>query len=160
MDFLPPGLGQGIMDQITSAVAGWEAFGALGVISLLFISMGLFEAIDWGINGAMGTRKKVGFLTGRLLVLAYITGAMIFFTVAAVADHVFQLILAAPGLAEFTEGGVAEDRIHTSRFASTPVHSSWTGKVKEYKIASTVRVHVQSEQEVQLKSVRGTGVRY
>jgi membrane protein len=102
MEFLPPGLGQGIMDQITGAVASWETFGALGVISLIFISMGLFEAIDWGINGAMGTRKKVGFLTGRLIVLAYITGAMIFFTLAAVADYAFHLILATPTLEEFS----------------------------------------------------------
>lgn len=102
MEFLPPGLGRGIMSQVTGAVQGWETFGALGVLSLFFISMGLFEAIDWGINGAMGTRKKVGFLTGRLIVLAYITGAVIFFAFAAVADYAFHLMLATPALEEFT----------------------------------------------------------
>jgi uncharacterized BrkB/YihY/UPF0761 family membrane protein len=51
----------------------------------------------------MGTRKKVGFLTGRLIVLAYITGAVIFFTLAAVADYAFHLILATPALEELTQ---------------------------------------------------------
>jgi YihY family inner membrane protein len=63
--------------------------------------MGFFEAIDWGINGAMGTRKKVGFLKGRLIFLAYLVGAVLFFSLAAVADYVFQLMLAAPALADF-----------------------------------------------------------
>jgi len=134
MEFLPPGLGQGIMDQVTSAVAGWEAFGALGVISLFFISMGLFEAIDWGINGAMGTRKKVGFLTGRLLVLAYITGAMIFFTLAAVADYAFQIILATPALADFTRAVYIPRRLFsTGAFTLFMFILYWTIPVKAPK---------------------------
>lgn len=103
LGILPPGIGDRVMSQVHTAVTGWETFGILGLLSLFFVAMGLFEAIDWGINGAMGTRKKVGFLTGRLLSLAYITGAMVFFTLAAVADYSFHLMLAAPALAEFTE---------------------------------------------------------
>ena len=51
---------------------------------------------------------------------------------------------------ELTKSGITADRIHTSRFASTPVHSSWSGKVKEYDIRSTVRVHAETEKEVQI----------
>ena len=53
-------------------------------------------------------------------------------------------------VAELAEGGISEARIHTSRFASTPVHSSWSGKVKQYRIKSTVRIHAETEKEVQL----------
>ena len=57
--------------------------------------------------------------------------------------------LRAEIVVELTGGGVDEARIHTSRFASTPAHSSWTGKVKEYHISSTIRVDAESEDEVQ-----------
>jgi YihY family inner membrane protein len=100
---LPPGLGERILQQVQSAVEGWETFGVLGLISLFFVAMGLFEAIDWGINGAMGTRKKVGFLTGRLLFLAYVMGAIVFFSLAGVADYLFHLMLATPALSEFSQ---------------------------------------------------------
>jgi len=95
---LPPGIGERVLGQVHTAVAGWQAFGVLGMISLLFVAMGLFEAIDWSINGSMGTRKKVGFLTGRLIFLAYVTGAVVFFSLAAVSDYLFHLVLAAPAL--------------------------------------------------------------
>jgi uncharacterized protein YggE len=51
---------------------------------------------------------------------------------------------------ELTAAEVDTNRIHTSRFSSTPVHSSWTGKVKEYQIKSTVRVNAESEKEIQV----------
>ena len=101
--FLPPGIGERTLAQIHTAVDGWETFGILGVVALFFVSMGLFEAIDWSVNGAMGTRKKIGFLKGRLLVLAYITGAIVFFTLASVADYLIQLVLATPKLAQIGE---------------------------------------------------------
>lgn len=53
-------------------------------------------------------------------------------------------------VSKLSAGGIDEDRIHTSRFSSTPVHSSWTGKVKEYEIESKVRVHAESEKEIHL----------
>jgi membrane protein len=102
LGLLPPGLGEKILSQISSTAASWQAFGVLGLISLFFVSMGLFESIDWGINGAMGTRKKVGFLKGRLIFLAYLGGAILFFSIAAVADYVVQIILAAPALETFS----------------------------------------------------------
>lgn len=98
---LPPGIGNRILEQIHSAVDNWQTFGILGLIALFFVAMGLFESLDWGINGAMGTRKKVGFLTGRLISLAYVTGAMVFFSLAAVTDYAIQLMLAAPALTDF-----------------------------------------------------------
>lgn len=96
LGLLPPGLGEKILAQISTAVGNWQTFGALGLVSLFFVSMGLFESIDWGINGAMGARKRVGFLKGRLIFLAYVTGAILFFSVAAVADHFIQIVLATP----------------------------------------------------------------
>jgi len=100
LGLLPPGLGEKILLQINTAASNWQTFGALGFFTLILVSMGLFESIDWGINGAMGTRKKVGFLKGRLIFLAYVTGAILFFSIAAVADHMIQLVLAAPALEE------------------------------------------------------------
>lgn len=98
MGLLPPGLGEKILLQINTAASNWQTFGVLGLLALFLVSMGLFESIDWGINGAMGTRKKVGFFKGRLIFIAYVTGAILFFSVAAVADHMIQLVLAAPAL--------------------------------------------------------------
>jgi uncharacterized protein YggE len=51
---------------------------------------------------------------------------------------------------KLAESGVDKDRIHTSRFSSTPVHSSWSKKVKEYYINSTIRVHAESEKEIEV----------
>ena len=48
------------------------------------------------------------------------------------------------------EGGITEARIHTSRFASTPVQSSWTGKIKEYRIKSTIRIYAEAEKDIHL----------
>ena len=89
---LPPGLGEKILAQVQLTVNNWQTFGIFGLIALSLVAMGLFEAIDWGINGAMGTRKKVGFLKGRLLFLAYVTGAVLFFSVAAVTDYSLDLL--------------------------------------------------------------------
>jgi YihY family inner membrane protein len=100
---LPPGLGEGTLTQLHITVSNWQTFGLLGIVALFFVSMGLFEALDWGINGAMGTRKKVGFLKGRLVFLAYLLGAITFFSLAAVADYLFKLMMAAPALAEFAQ---------------------------------------------------------
>jgi membrane protein len=101
LSLLPPGLGERILGQLNTTVQGWQAFGIVGIVALCFVAMGLFEAIDWGINGAMGARKRVGFLHGRLLFLGYLTGAVFFFSLAAVADYAFQLMLATPALSEF-----------------------------------------------------------
>ncbi len=109
LGLLPPGLGERILTQITTTVDGWQTFGIVGIVALFFVSMGLFEAIDWGINGAMGTRKKVGFLKGRLMFLAYLVGAILFFSLAAVADYLIHLMLATPALENFV------DNIHIPR---------------------------------------------
>lgn len=103
LGLLPPGLGERILTQLDFTVSDWRTFGLVGIVALCFVSMGLFEALDWGINGAMGTRKKVGFLKGRLIVMAYLVGAVIFFSLAAVADYLFKLMLATPHLAEFAQ---------------------------------------------------------
>jgi len=104
LGLLPPGAGEAVLENIASLVQSWKGFGILGLISLFFVAAGLFESIEWSINGAMGARRKVGFLHRRLLTLAYVMGAMLFFSVAAVGDYAFQLLLAAPGLAELTAG--------------------------------------------------------
>jgi membrane protein len=100
LGLLPPGAGEAVLTNISSLVQSWEGFGILGLISLFFVAAGLFESIEWSINGAMGARRKVGFFRRRLNTLAYVMGAMLFFSVAAVGDYAFQLLLAAPGLRE------------------------------------------------------------
>jgi YihY family inner membrane protein len=100
LGLLPPGAGEAVLENITSLVQSWKGFGILGLVSLFFVAAGLFESIEWSINGAMGARRKVGFVHRRLLTLAYVMGAMLFFSVAAVGDYAFQLLLAAPGLSE------------------------------------------------------------
>lgn len=93
---LPPGLGVKILQTVDSTVASWQTFGVLGLIALFFVSMGLFESIDWGINGAMGTTKRISFIKGRLLFLAYVFGAVAFLALGAMADYTLNLLLAAP----------------------------------------------------------------
>lgn len=100
LGLLPPGVGEAVLQNITALVQSWRGFGVLGLISLFFVAAGLFESLEWSVNGAMGSRRKVGFLHRRLLTLAYVMGAMLFFSVAAVGDYAFQLLLAAPGLAD------------------------------------------------------------
>jgi YihY family inner membrane protein len=100
LGLLPPGAGEAVLSNISSLVQSWQGFGLLGVVSLFFVAAGLFESIEWSINGAMGARRKVGFLHRRLLTIAYVMGAMLFFSVAAVGDYAFQLLLAAPGLSD------------------------------------------------------------
>lgn len=100
LGLLPPGAGEAVLDNVSSLVQSWQGFGVLGVISLFFVAAGLFESIEWSINGAMGARRKVGFVHRRLLTIAYVMGAMLFFSVAAVGDYAFQLLLAAPGMTD------------------------------------------------------------
>jgi YihY family inner membrane protein len=100
LGLLPPGAGEAVLEHIANLVQSWQGFGILGLVSLFFVAAGLFESLEWSINGAMGSRRKVGFLHRRLLTVAYVMGAMLFFSVAAVGDYVFQLILTAPGLSE------------------------------------------------------------
>ena len=95
-DFLPPGMGAKILPHVASAAGNWQGFGVLGLIGIVFVSMGLFDALDDGINAAMGTKKKVGFLTGRILSLAYVIGAILFFSIAAGAGYTLKLFAALP----------------------------------------------------------------
>ena len=100
LGLLPPGAGEAVLDNISSLVQSWQGFGILGLISLFFVAAGLFESIEWSINGAMGSRRKASFLRKRLNTITYVMGAMLFFSVAAVGDYAFQLLVAAPGLSE------------------------------------------------------------
>ena len=95
-ELLPPGIGETLLQQIQQAAANWETFGLLGGISLILVATALFEALDEGINAVMGTRKKVGFLKGRVLSLAYLVGAVLYFSIAAVADYLFALTTTIP----------------------------------------------------------------
>jgi membrane protein len=100
--FLPPGIGERVLGTVDSAVANWQTLGALGVIALVLVSMGLFESIDWGINGAMGTAKRMGFLKGRLIFMAYVFGTIVFLSLGAVADYAVNIFLAAPAFDPIT----------------------------------------------------------
>lgn len=93
---LPPGIVDGVLNQIASAATNWQALGALGLVTLVLVAMGLFDALDEGVNAVMGTQKKVGFLTGRLISLAYVVGAILFFSVAAGAGYSLELFAQLP----------------------------------------------------------------
>ena len=95
-EMLPPGIGDKLLTEIQSAAGNWQALGALGLITLVLVAMGLFDALDEGINAVMGTKKKIGFLTGRVVSLAYVVGAILFFSVAAVAGYSLDLFGALP----------------------------------------------------------------
>ncbi len=92
LGFLPPGLGREIFGQIQAAASRWKAFGAFGILSLFLVAMGLFDALDVGVNRMMDLRKHVGFLRGRLLSLLYVLGALAFFSMAGVADYLVAVI--------------------------------------------------------------------
>jgi len=98
LGLLPPGAGEAVLANVSQLVQSWQGFGILGLISLFFVAAGLFESIEWSINGAMGARRKASFIRKRLNTIVYVVCAMLFFSVAAVGDYAFQLLLAAPGL--------------------------------------------------------------
>jgi membrane protein len=93
---LPPGLGAKVLGTVGSTVANWQTVGFLGVVALLFVSMGLFESLDWGINGAMGTTKRMGYLKGRLVFMAYVFGTIAFLSLGAVADYAVNIVISVP----------------------------------------------------------------
>jgi len=96
IEFFPQGLGDKLLPHIGSTAEGWQGFGAFGLLGIVLVAMGLFDALDDGINAAMGTRKKVGFLTGRIISLAYVVGAILFFSIAAGASYSLKLFSALP----------------------------------------------------------------
>jgi YihY family inner membrane protein len=101
--FLPPGLGDKVLSTVDSTVANWQTFGVLGIIALLFVSMGLFESISWGINGAMGKAQRMGFLKGRLVFMAYVFGTIVFLSLGAVANYTVSIFMAAPAFEPITD---------------------------------------------------------
>ncbi|MFQ5510396.1 MAG: YihY/virulence factor BrkB family protein [Candidatus Krumholzibacteriia bacterium] len=96
LELLPPGIGEKLLVQIQGAATNWQGFGALGLITMVLVAMGLFDALDEGINAVMGTKKKVGFLTGRVISFAYVVGAITFFSVAAAAGYSLNLFSELP----------------------------------------------------------------
>jgi membrane protein len=96
IEILPPLVGDRLLSQVENAASNWKAFGLLGLVSLVLVAMGLFDGLDEGINAVMGTRKKIGFFKGRILSLAYILGAILFFSVAAAAGYSLNLLEAIP----------------------------------------------------------------
>lgn len=90
-DLLPPGSEDRVLGTIHTAAGNWQALGGVGLITLVLVAMGLFDALDESINAVMGAKKKVGFLTGRLLSFAYVVGAILFFSMAAAAGYSLQL---------------------------------------------------------------------
>jgi membrane protein len=109
LELLPSVMGDRLLSQIERAASNWQALGLAGLVSLVFVAMGLFDALDEGINAVMGTRRKVGFFKGKVLSLAYILGAIIFFSIAAASGYSLNLLeqLPAfqknPGLIEFVD---------------------------------------------------------
>ncbi len=101
VEFFPQGLGDRLLPHIGSTAEGWQGFGAFGLLGIVLVAMGLFDALDDGINAAMGTRKKVGFLTGRIISLAYVVGAILFFSIAAGASYSLKLFAALPVFQEY-----------------------------------------------------------
>jgi len=93
---LPPGIGASVLASIASAATNWQGLGALGLFTLMLVAMGLFDALDEGINAVMGTKKKVGFLTGRIISFAYVVGGIVFFSLAATAGYSLKLFAALP----------------------------------------------------------------
>lgn len=91
IEFFPAGMGANLIPHIAEAAGNWKGFGALGLFSMVLVAMGLFDALDEGINAAMGTRKKIGFLHGRMLSFAYVIGAILFFSTAAAAGYGIKL---------------------------------------------------------------------
>ncbi|MBP2680205.1 MAG: putative YihY family protein [Candidatus Krumholzibacteriota bacterium] len=96
IEILPPVVGDKLLSQVENAASNWKAFGLLGLVSLVLVAMGLFDGLDEGINAVMGTRKKIGFFKGRILSLAYILGAILFFSVAAAAGYSLNLLETIP----------------------------------------------------------------
>lgn len=96
LEILPPVVGETLLSQIERAASNWQALGLAGLVSLIFVAMGLFDGLDEGMNAVMGTRKKIGFFKGRILSLAYILGAILFFSVAATAGYSLNLLAALP----------------------------------------------------------------
>lgn len=90
-NLLPPGSGEALLEQINHAAGNWQALGGVGLFTLLLVAMGLFDALDEGINAVMGSKKKVGFLTGRIISLAYVVVAILFFSMAAAAGYTLKL---------------------------------------------------------------------
>ena len=103
LNVLPPGLGERVLGTVDSTMSNWQTLGFLGIVALLFVSMGLFESIDWGINGAMGTAKRMGFLKGRLVFMAYIFGTIVFMSLGAVADYTVSIVMAVPAFEPVSE---------------------------------------------------------
>jgi membrane protein len=96
LELLPPVVGEKLLSQVERAASNWQALGLVGLGSLVFVAMGLFDGLDEGMNAVMGSRKKMGFLKGRILSLAYIVGAILFFSVAAAAGYSLNLLEALP----------------------------------------------------------------
>lgn len=96
LTMLPPGMGEMLLAQVQSAAKNWQALGAAALFSLIPIAMGLFDGLDESINAVMGSKKKVGFLKGRIISFAYIVGAILFFSIAAVAGYALKLFEAVP----------------------------------------------------------------
>ena len=96
LELLPPVVGETLLSQIERAASNWQTLGLAGLVSLVLVAMGLFDGLDEGMNAVMGTRKKIGFLKGRILSLAYIVGAILFFSVAAAAGYSLNLVETLP----------------------------------------------------------------
>jgi membrane protein len=96
LELLPPVVGETLLSQIERAASNWQALGLAGLVSLVFVAMGLFDGLDEGMNAVMGTRKKIGFLKGRILSLAYIVGAIVFFSMTAAAGYSLNLLETLP----------------------------------------------------------------
>lgn len=96
LNLLPPGMGERLLDTIGSAASNWQGFGVIGLVTMVLVAMGLFDALDEGINAVMGAKKKVGFLTGRVISFAYVVGAILFFSMAAGASYTIKLFATMP----------------------------------------------------------------
>jgi len=90
-NLLPPGFTETLLTQISNAAANWQALGGVGLFTLVLVAMGLFDALDESINAVMGSKKKVGFLTGRIISFAYVVVAILFFSMAAAAGYTLKL---------------------------------------------------------------------
>lgn len=91
-EFLPPAVGGEVLFHIESIAKGWARIGIIGLVILIFVAKGIFDALESGLSSVMNVKKKRKTWITQLFSFSLTLVSIIFFVVASLADVILNIV--------------------------------------------------------------------
>ncbi len=91
-EFLPPQIGKEVLSHLEIITQGWAGIGIIGIVILIFVAKGIFDALEAGLSAVMDVKKRRKTLINQLFSFLLTFVAMVFFVIASLTDAILDFL--------------------------------------------------------------------